>query len=627
MKTSVAIAILVVLTLCSFVPFADRAVYLDEPLFLHIAKSVWEKDWLFPQSTSWIFFGIPGKDVAAQTHPPVGEYCLAVLLKLCGGFHEVPFHLAWGLFSVAAVLAFYRLTRSFTGNPLMVSALFAASPAFFVNSQTLMMDIPMLAFLLAGLAFYLDGLQGKRARLWAVPLCFLLSAGTGYTALIPIGCLFIWAICRRRPLEETLAIAAGPVLFLGWQLMMKSHFGAAPMASVLQYVSTRSAFPSSLLPTLSFLGGLSLFPWAVLLLTDLPKKRLLANTSFLAAVLLSFFHEWPSYLHWVWYIVLASAGIAWILILFVKSRQGVRDSRFMQSFLILWVSAALLFFLLVAEMASARFFLLSLPPLLWIVCAQVKRTAAAITLAATIILSVSLAIGDYRHVNRYRRWVAETVAPLQDQGFRLWSAAESGLRFYLNQRGIPSLDIYSNQPRGGDLVVRQSSFALGLSGDLGPLLVRLSREDIQDPYFWRLFGRPAGAGFHDSRFGIVPFIPSQAPLDQLEIVQVSPFVKGLPQVVPPDYSSVPVWFPGGVMLKQIQPEMEFPMKIPPGARIDYQIEGEGAVEVSGDGIRLRKKQEGPVVWKNFRIIPAGLQHLYEWETGKPNLPKAGESGS
>ena len=620
MKTSVSIAILVALALCSFVPFANRAVYLDEPLFLHIAQSVWENDWLFPQSSSWIFFGIPGTNVAAQTHPPVGEYCLAILLKLCGGFHEVPFHLAWGLFSIAAVLAFYRLARHFTNDPLLVSALFAVSPAFFVNSQTLMMDIPMLAFLLGGLGFYLDCLQGKRTRLWLVPLCFLFSVGTGYTALIPIGCLFLWTVFRKRPLEEVLALATGPVLFLSWQWMMKSHFGATPMAGVVQYFSTRSAFPSSLLPTLSFLGGLSLFPWAVLVLTDVPKKRIIANVSIFTAVILSYFHPWPSHLDRVWYVVLAFSGIAWVLVFFLKAWRRPPDRPFMQSFLILWATASLLFFLLIAEMVSARFFLLSLPPLFLIMFAQIRRTAAIVTLAATLVLSVSLAIGDYRYVNAYRRWVAQTVVPLQDQGFRLWSAAESGLRFYLNQRGIPSLDIYNIQPGGGDLIVRQASFPLGLSGDLEPLLVRLSREDIQDSYFWRVFVRPAGAGFYDSKFGIVPFSISQTPLDRLEIVQVSPFVTSLPQAVPPDYSSVPVWFPGGVMLKQVQPEMKFRVKLPQGARIDYRLEGEGAVEVSGNSLTLKKTKEGAVVWKNFRIIPAGLQHVVDSRTDAASRP-------
>ena len=134
----------------------------------------------------------------------------------------------------------------------------------------------------------------------------------------------------------------------------------------------------------------------------------------------------------------------------------------------------------------------------------------------------------------------------------------------------------------------------------------------------RAFVRNSGAGFYDSHFGVVPYSISSEPLDQLEIVEVSPFVTKLPQVVPADYSTVPVWFPGGVMLKQVRPEMKFQVKIPQGATIDYQLEGKGSLELTSQSITLKKTSPEPAVWKNFRIIPAGLQSPSEPHIGAPN---------
>src|SRR5205814_3046346 len=102
------------------------------------------------------------------------------------------------VFPVIAVVSFYKIARHFTETPFWVSCFLAMSPAFFVLSPALMMDIPMLAFLLAGLSIHLDALE-TGARLPLSATCFVLAAGTAYTALIPIGCLLLWTIWNCRP--------------------------------------------------------------------------------------------------------------------------------------------------------------------------------------------------------------------------------------------------------------------------------------------------------------------------------------------------------------------------------------------------------------------------------------------
>jgi hypothetical protein len=301
---------------------------------------------------------------------------------------------------------------------------------------------------------------------------------------------------------------------------------------------------------------------------------------------------------------LASAGIGLLIAFALEgSRRNPAERPPARGLLLLWLPATLLFFLFSAEMVSARYILLSLPPLFLILFHRVRRAAAVPILAATLVLSVLIAAGDYRFVNSYRDWVSRTVVPLQQQGFRLWSAAESGLRFYLEQRGIQTLHKSDIRPRGGDLIVRQESFAYSLSEDLAPLLLPILKMDLTDAFPIRTFVASAGAGFHDSRFGPVPFSLSRAPLDRLELVQVSPLVRSLPQAVPADFSTVPVWYPGGVLLKQVQSEMIFHIRIPENARVEYELEGEGSIEISAECITLRRTGEGPTLWKNLRIVP------------------------
>jgi hypothetical protein len=607
MKTMTPIAVLLLLTFCSVVPFAARAVYLDEHIYLHVAETALNKDLLFPQDTPWIGFGIPMVNLAAHTHPPVGEYYLATMLKILGRFQEAPFRLLWMIFPIMAVLGFYRLAQHFTTSPLLVSCLFAASPAFFVMSPTLMMDIPMLAFFLAGLGFYLDCIQGKSSGLWMCSIFFILAAGTGYSILIPMGCLFAWATVQRRPWTELFAIALSPVVVVAWFLLMRRHFGSIPLSGTVGQLSNESEIASNLLPTFSFLGGVSLFPGTFLAFTQVSKKQLIVFGSLIAALVLSLFHKWNFLPYWFWYVVLAACGIALLAVFVTKSARPDPARRpIARSFLIAWVPATLLFFLIVAHMVNARYLLLSLPPMFLVMFDRIRRSSAIAAFSATMILSVLLAIGDYRYVNSYRDWVEQTIGPLQAQGFRVWSASESGLRFYLSRKGIQTLDMHDLRPRGGDLIVRQASFRYALSDQLEPLLISISKKDVKDRYCLRTFVNSAGAGFHDSHFGIVPFSFSREPLDQIEIEEVSPFVLSLPEKVPPDYSSVPVWFPGGVMLKQVVPEMKFPIKLPRSAKVSYTLEGEGSFDISDEGITLKKWNAGPAIWKNFCIIPNSL---------------------
>jgi hypothetical protein len=604
MKSWVPGAVLIALVLCSVVPFAARAVYLDEHLYLHIAESAIVNDWRFPQDTQWIFFGTRLDNLAIHTHPPVGEYFLALMLKFLGPFEEIRFRLIWGIFSLITVLGFHRVARHFTKNPVAVAALFAVSPAFFVISPTLMMDMPMLAFFLLGLGFYLDNLEGKQRRLLPAVTCFTLSAGTGYTILAPMGCLFIWAISQRRPIRELGALAVAPAALLAWLVAMKIHFGVLPAIGVVEYLTEHFSLLGNLLPIFSFLGGVSLFPWLFLALVDIPHKRWLAILSVTIAALLSLLHDWPGWQARIWFVALASSGIGLLIAFIFKSMPRDSDEfPAARGLLLLWAPATLLFFFLSAEMICARYILLCLPPIFLIAFNNMRRAAAIPAIAVTLILSIAIAAGDYRFVNSYRDWVAQTIVPLQRQGFRIWSATESGLRFYLEKNGIATLDNLDVRPRGGDLIVRQASFAYGLSDQLGSLLLPIWKTDLGDRYPIRTFVAAAGAGFHDSRFGPVPFSISSAPLDHLELVQVSPFVIKLPQVVPEDYSSVPVWYPGGVLLKQVQPEMRFPIQMPRDVAVEYELEGNGTVELSEKDITLKKSGAEAVVWKNFRIIP------------------------
>ncbi len=600
-------ALLAALVLSGILPFLSRAVYIDEHQYLFVARSVIEKDWLFPQDTKWTFFGKAYENLGTQTHLQVVEYYLAGIFKLAGRFDPIEFRALFAVFPLLAVFSFYRIAQRFTSNPLPTACLFAVSPAFFVLSPTLMMDIPMLAFLLTGLCFYFDAIE-RRKRLWPSSLCFILAVGAGYVMLVPLACLFTWSAANRRPAREWIAIAVAPFVIAVWLTVMKIHFGQLAAKEMADYYTSHFSFSQLVLPMLSFMGGVSLVPWSWPAFAETGSRRSIVFLSIPAAFALTITREWNSISDRLWFVLLASSGIG-LLILFVRKAlsKGTQPRAMGYGFLVLWFPAMLLFLLVFAEMIAARYILLALPPLFLVAFDRIRPRPTMAAVGATAILSLALSVADYRLVNSYPRWVQETIVPLQQQGFRVWNGGESGMRYYLEQNGVQTLSSSDLRPRGGDLIVRQTSFRYILSKELEPLLMNLLRTDLTDTYILRTFSRDAGAGFHDSHFGLVPFTISRQPLDQVEIEEVSPFVTSLPQSVPPDFSTVPVWFPGGVLLKQVEPEMRFPTRIPRNVKVTYDLEGKGSVSLSTEGIVLRKENPGPAIWKNFRIIP------YEWQ--------------
>jgi len=186
----------------------------------------------------------------------------------------------------------------------------------------------------------------------------------------------------------------------------------------------------------------------------------------------------------------------------------------------------------------------------------------------------------------------------------VWSGAESGLRFYLEGHGIPALSMNDLRPAAGHLIVKQELFQYGLVRDLGTELIPIHSEDFRESLPFRTLSTAARAGFHDSRAGLLPYTISNVPLNRVSVVEVSPLLKTLPQSVPPDFSSVPIWSKSGVLLKQVEDEMTFHPKIPKGSTVLYERKGAGELQVGPDTIRLIKQQHDPVLWTNLRIVPA-----------------------
>jgi hypothetical protein len=579
--------------------FSNRAVYIDEHLFLNVARM--PRDWGFLASGEWLSFGI-FYPLAAHTHSPFGEYCLALLFATFGAFNEPAFRLTFGaFFSIVAALSFYGLARRVAVHPLLLTLLFIASPAFFVLSPTLMMDMPMVALLLAGLHWYLRGIEeNSRLRLSAAALCFTCSVAFGYAAQVLLVCLFVIAARAKRPRREILAIAMPFWGLSVWAIALFFHYGELPLIRTAQHFARAGSIAQNILATPSFLGGVSVFPWLLSLLSFRESRRTnfrIAAASVLTALLLSCFIGWITYRYGIWYIFLASAGVALILLFARQFPALFRTRDVFERFVAVGFPAVVLFYVVVGEFISARYLLLALPWLFLALFRKTERMQLATLVAATLILSVAVAIADYRFVAAYRDWVTANLQSIQPEGFSVWNSGESGLRFYLEERGIPSLSHDDSRPKGGELVVRQRMFRYSLPSSIETMLVTLKTWELTDGFPLRTFNQEAQAGFHGSGFGVVPFAVSRRPYDVLQIEQITPLAQTSPAAV---------WSPDGPVLTQDTPDLLVPTKLPPRTRVEYELEGQGSVEIRDGFVVLRKNQTDSINWRNFRIVPESL---------------------
>jgi hypothetical protein len=268
----------------------------------------------------------------------------------------------------------------------------------------------------------------------------------------------------------------------------------------------------------------------------------------------------------------------------------------LEAFVALSFPGVLLFFVIVGEFISARYLLLALPCLYLALLHGAPQKQLVVLIIGTLGVSILVAVADYRFVNVYRDWVTANIASVE-QGIHVWNSGESGLRFYLEERGIGTLSYVDSRPQGGDLVVRQRMFRYSLPERIETMLVTLRTWELTDPFPIRTFNQEAGAGFHGSTLGLVPFAVSRRPYDVVEIAEITPLAQAKPAAV---------WSEQGPLLIQKDTVVTVPVKLPARAHVEYELEGNGAVEIRDGVVTLRKDQVGSIRWRNFRMVPETL---------------------
>ena len=493
--------IVLLFVLCLRLPFLNQAIQGDDAYYLAAAEHALI-DPLHPNHVLYVSLG-KQIDMRGYPHPPLNAWTLALLIAAFGDVHEIPFHLAYIVFSLIAAFSVWSLARRFTEHSLLATLLCLATPAFIVNGNSLESDLPFLAFWLAAIALFVAAVESNSSRRLAVSAAAaVLAALAAYQAIIlaPILTLYLWRNRQRAGRSAWLTTLAAPVTILFWQLFERASTGALPAAVLTGYMQTYG-------------------------LETLTKKleNLVALTGHMAWIVgpliaASAFFRIP---RWGWGLTLICAAFAafydlnplfWVSIgigVIVLTWCGLRAR---EDFLAAWVMIFFAAALVVFFAGSQRYLLPIAAPVAILAARQLSPRWLLAGIALQLPLSLALAVVNFQHWDGYRQ-VAKSLEKECAQK-RVWVNGEWGLRYYLGAEGALPME-RSRAPRAGDLVVTSALSHVPVSGNVP--LVPVADHPITATLPIRLIAMNSRSAYSAAMFGLRPFDASTGPIDRVRV--------------------------------------------------------------------------------------------------------------
>lgn len=537
--------LLAIATLLCLIPFSGKAFHIDDTLFLYAARQItqhpfdpygFEVNWYRSPLAMWM----------ETKNPPLTCYAIAAAGKLFG-WSERPLHLFFLLPALVVVLGTYHLAQRFTRSPFVAAAATLLTPVFLVSSTTLMCDTMMLAFWMAALILWIEGLdRDEPLLLTAAAVLIGLCALTKYFGIALVGLLLAYSWVRRRRLGEWAWYLLIPILILAayqqwtWSLDYGHMFGGAVRFARIYRHNKDVSLLGDALVDLSFLGGCVLpgLLFAPFLWT---RKRILWGAAFsgLAGFVLS--RGWinlgeggaPLDYHQHWLLVGIEAGffVAGGLSILGLAIEDVRKRRDADSVLLAaWLLGTFFFAGFVNWTNNGRSILPLVPAAgillarrlegLWAAPARRRTVQLAILLALSGVVSLWVAWGDEGLANSAREAAHRIQDKTRNQTGNVWFEGHWGFQYYMELLGARAIDVDAPEVQPGD------SLAAGAGNtrffEVRPrFVVEDDMIQIGMPYGISTMQQKMGAGFYSSDNGPLPFAIAPVPPERYELFRLS----------------------------------------------------------------------------------------------------------
>ncbi len=537
-------------------PFLNQAYHIDDRIYLEVARNIYEKP-LYPYDFDALYEGFVAPDAASHSHLPFTSYYLAVV-QLAGGLErEWVAHLAFLIFPLLSALAFYELARMLVSFPFAAAALLVSSTSFLTLSNTLMPDVPLLAFWILALASWHHFLAHPSCK-WSWRLCLAAVLVASFMSLLTFALLLLlatdWLLQRRarlwtdeRLLRVGVVLLAPFLLWTLWYLRAYLYYDRFVLVNTFLHMEQRTSYSLTSVATklLSFglhLGGTFVFPLAAwIAFTGRTSRKIYIAVFFLAFIPAYLWHpDWPWIQAFLFAMFSTTGFLALLKIAQVTGRLFLhflspgkasreifwngptrdqnRDRLAMLGVLFLWFWGILLACSLVFYSGSARYSVLALPPFLLLFQCAIEtgnawiraRSHLLVSLALTLFYSLLVAAADHRFAESYREESARLVREFERPDRRIWYAGEWGFRFYMDQLGARPLTQAGTEPEVGDIIIKPYIALPWITlFDSEEFVVLVEQRQVQAGSPLRILDFHSSAGFYSTAWGILPISITQ----------------------------------------------------------------------------------------------------------------------
>jgi 4-amino-4-deoxy-L-arabinose transferase-like glycosyltransferase len=484
------------LVLLALVPFLNKAVHMDDPLFIYAAQQILRNPTdFYGFSINW--YGFDQAMHHVNQNPPLASYYLA-LVGYAAGFDEWALHAGFLLPAIGMVIGAYFLAWHLCGRPTLAAALTFVLPVTLLSSTTLMCDTLMLCFWCWAIACWLDA--ERRHKPWKfiiAGLCIASAALTKYYGICLVPLLAAYGVACRTPLDtrpgtemprgwvfssaQMVGLLIPCLVLFGFELWTRHLYGHGLVSDALGYAGaareyTHEVWYRQLAFGLTFLGGCTL---PVLLLAGYAWGRwgvaaTLVTSGVVAGVIASqgiYLGYAPSAERgWQWLMPLEAAAFLvcgiYIAILGAIDLYRRRDAESL--LLVMWVVGTFVFATFMNWTLTSRTILPLAPAVaIWAVRAADRPLRAAqyaasrVGLAAIVLLgltlSLAVAAADASWANSARQaarlipeffFSRDAVDPA-----RLWFQGHWGFQYYMEQQGARPIDFTGSQLLPDEFVV------------------------------------------------------------------------------------------------------------------------------------------------------------------------------
>lgn len=538
-----ALIVLASVALATGLPFVHRAYFIDDFYFVTMAKGItqhpsrpydFRSDDAGRNTLAWERGQLP-----RMVNPPLLHYYLAGVIKLLGE-ESWKLRSAYLLFSVLSLFLMYFLGKRFVAHALFAALLMAVTPVYWLSSYSLLIDGPLLTFLLASLLTYALA-QDKRSVPWAVVSGILM----GLTMLVkypgvlilPLAMVWQWSKPeRRRWLPGYLPYVIFLLIQIGWAVWNIHTYGQSHLLAAMQRGMT------SLNPILlaqksivvgSFIGGGILFVFAAAGMLWRVSRAWCGALVGLSAGLYALFHSAIGGFDAVQSGLLAVFVTGAVSFLVLSARLTAKSPTRERAFLLFWIFAGILELVIVMPWTAGRYLLCVLPAVCWMLTLHLESLTLESwkkpILVACAGMSLLIAHADYLQANtilklseRFASRGAElqALAPKPAKQWYYLSDTFDGSQAYMAPLGWQSA--LPGQPyQVGDLLMRavyRKSSWWNIDQELHHFRPVLQL-DMRSKNPIRVMDVPASAGFYASCWGALPWTVSAHPLERYELYQ------------------------------------------------------------------------------------------------------------